>query len=126
MGRAKSKESVVIVDGADYAWAFRHGWLVDWGKGLRGVSVSVAREPGRTRELILDFSFRVFGLERRPSTAQMSRAVAAGIRSAIRAGWEPESRGRAFRHAVGEGEQDGSEPSNNALKLTGASRRRPA
>jgi hypothetical protein len=33
-GRRDAKNTTVSVDGTDYAWASRHGWLV-WGKGSR-------------------------------------------------------------------------------------------
>jgi len=51
-GRAGAAASTVLVDGTDYAWSYRHGWLV-WGKGIKAISVSVALKPLRTRELIL-------------------------------------------------------------------------
>ena len=65
----KQPASRVAVDDAEYSWEYRHGWLVDWGSGLKGISVSVALNPGKTRELILDFSFGTFGLERNPPLA---------------------------------------------------------
>jgi hypothetical protein len=99
---AKQLPSRVAVDHTEYLWEYRHGWLVDWGKGLKGISVSVALNPGKTRELILDFSFGTFGLDRNPPLAKVLSAIERGIREAIHAGWEPESRGRAFRHNVRE------------------------
>jgi hypothetical protein len=89
------------VDGVDYSWRHRHDWFV-WGKGVKAVSVSVSLVPGRTRELIVDLSFKVVSPERNPTDAKLARAVAAAIRSALEAGWKPESRGRAFRHEVTE------------------------
>ena len=89
------------VDGTDYAWAYRHGWLV-WGKGIKAISISVSRSPGRTRELILDFTSKVKPADDAPSEARILRALEAGIRSARQAGWDPQSRGRAFRYEVTE------------------------
>jgi hypothetical protein len=103
MRQATASANALTIDGTQYAWEFRHAWVVESGKGLKGLSVSVWLEPGKTRELILDFDFKVFGLDRNPPQPVMSRAVARGILSAIQAGWVPNSRGRAFRHKVGEG-----------------------
>lgn len=89
------------MDGVDYSWTYRHGWFV-WGKDVKAVSVSVSLVPERTRELIVDLSFKVASPERNPSDTKLARAVEAAIRSALEAGWKPESRGRAFRYEVTE------------------------
>ena len=86
------------MDGVDYAWSYRHGWVV-WGKGFKVVSLSVSLHPKRTRELILDFTLKVSEGDGAPSDARVLEALAAGMRSAREAGWDPESRGRAFRHS---------------------------
>ena len=99
-GRSGAARTTVHVDGVDYAWSYRHGWVV-WGKGIKAVSVSVALHPERTRELILDFTVTVSEGEA-PSDARVAHALPAAIRSARDAGWDPESRGRAFRHEVAE------------------------
>jgi hypothetical protein len=96
-GRAGAENTVVRVDGTDYAWSYRHGWVV-WGKGIKAISISVSLRPGRTRELILDFTLKVGPEEGKPSEPRVLRALEAGVRSALEAGWDPESRGRAFRH----------------------------
>jgi hypothetical protein len=95
-GRAGAAGTTVSVDGTDYVWSYRHGWLV-WRKGLKVISVSVALKPERTRELILDFTVMVEAEDRTPAETRLERALEAGIRSALEAGWDPESRGRAFR-----------------------------
>jgi hypothetical protein len=82
-----------------YAWVYRHGWLV-WGKGIKALSISVSLEPGRTRELILDLSLRVSPEHGPLPETRIIRALEDGIRSAREAGWDPKSRGRAFRHEV--------------------------
>lgn len=86
------------VDGTRYSWSYRHGWQV-WGKGIKAISLSVSLEPGRTRELILDLTLKL-GPEGTPEAARVLGALEDGIRSAREAGWDPESRGRAFRHEV--------------------------
>jgi hypothetical protein len=98
-GRSGAARTSVTVDGLDYAWSYRHGWTV-WGKGFKVVSFSVSLHPARTRELILDFTLGVQDGDGTPSDARVLHALAAGIRSAREAGWDPESRGRAFRHEI--------------------------
>jgi hypothetical protein len=99
-GRSGAAATVISVDGTRYAWRYRHGWTV-WGKGIRAMSISVCLNPERTRELILGFTLRVS--EGGPSSeARVARALEEGIRSAREAGWDPESRGRAFRYEVAE------------------------
>ena len=102
-GRAGASATTVSVDGTDYAWSYRHGWLV-WGKGIKAISVSVALKPLRTRELILDFSVKVENEDPLPAEARVLRALEGAIRSALDAGWDPESRGRAFRLEIAESE----------------------
>ena len=99
--RRGAAHTVIAVDGTGYAWAHRHGWLV-WGKGIRAISISVSLSPGRTRELILDFSVRVSDEDGPPSEARVLRALESGIRAARAAGWDPESRGRALRYEMDE------------------------
>jgi hypothetical protein len=100
-GRSGANNTIVAVDGTDYVWAHRHGWVV-WGKGVKAVSISVSLSPGRTRELILDFSVNVSGEDGTPPEARVFRALQSAIRAAREAGWDPESRGRAFRYEVAE------------------------
>lgn len=101
-GRSGAAATTVAVDGTDYAWSYRHAWQV-WGKDLKVVSISVSLHPERTRELILDLALKVSREDGVPSDARMARALEAGIRSAREAGWDPESRGRAFRHEMADG-----------------------
>jgi hypothetical protein len=100
-GRAGAPANTVSVDGVEYAWSYRHGWLV-WGKGVQAISVSVALKPERTRELILDFTVKVGAQDATPAKARLERSLADAIRSALLAGWDPESRGRAFRLEIAE------------------------
>src|SRR5215216_4589085 len=99
--RKGAENTVIEVDGTAYVWAYRHGWLV-WGKGIKAVSVSVSLNPSRTRELILDFTVDVEHDEGTSPDAKVLRALPPAIRAAREAGWDPESRGRAFRHEVSE------------------------
>ena len=108
-GRSGTASTSVTVDGVDYAWSYRHGWVV-WGKGFKVVSVSVPLQPERSRELILDFTLGVNDGDGAPSDARVLSALTSGIRSALEAGWDPESRGRAFRHEIGETSPGGRQP----------------
>ncbi len=96
--RAGDVHQTIEIDGVAYAWSQRHGWMV-WGKGIEAVSVSVSLRPGRTRELILDFTITVQDASP-PTPDRLRRALEPAIRSALDAGWDPESRGRAFRHEI--------------------------
>ena len=100
MGRLRAAKHRLSVDGAEYSWEYRHEWFVQREKGLRAISVLVSLDPGKNRELILELSFRVPGLERNPSDAKVAAVVRDGIREAREDGWDPESRGRAFRYAL--------------------------
>lgn len=108
-GRSGVANTTVAVDGVDYVWSYRHGWSV-WGKGVKVVSISVSLHPERTRELILDFTLKVSIGDATPSDARVLHALPAAIRSAREAGWDPESRGRAFRHEIAETSRRGSRP----------------
>lgn len=108
-GRSGAATTSVTVDGVDYAWSYRHGWVV-WGKGFKVVSLSVSLHPKRTRELILDFTLKVDEGDGTPSDARVLDVLASGIRSAREAGWDPESRGRAFRHEIAGKSHGGRQP----------------
>ena len=100
-GRSGAARTTVTVDGTEYAWSYRHGWVV-WGKGIKAVSISVSLHPERTRELILDLTLKMNEGDGTHSDARVRDALPSAIRSAREAGWDPESRGRAFRHEIGE------------------------
>ena len=95
-----SEPNPITVDGFDMIWEKRHPIFLDWRKELKGVSVSVWIRPGKTKELILDVLFSVYGLDRLPNTDRWNQVLALAIRSAMEAGWDPESRGAAFRHTA--------------------------
>jgi hypothetical protein len=98
-GRKGAKQTTVDIDGVTYVWAHRHGWVV-WGKHIKAMSLSVSLAPGRTRELILDFTLAVDDDRTPPKEKRIQAMLETGIRSALAAGWDPESRGRAFKHTV--------------------------
>ena len=94
-----SEPNPIAVDGFDLIWEKRHPIFLDWRKELKGVSVSVWIRPGKTKELVLDILFDVHGIDRMPNPERFNEILSGAIRSAIEAGWDPESRGAAFRHA---------------------------
>lgn len=98
MPKEEPNRDVLTVDGIEYSWQQRHGWGVDYGLGIRGISVSVWLHRDRTRELILDFPFSMFGTDASPRRSHLLPHVADGIRLAADAGWDSESRGKAFRY----------------------------
>jgi hypothetical protein len=87
--------------GLDLVWEKRHPIHVDWRKENKGLSVSVWTSPGRTRELILDVHFQGFGTDHMPNADRWNQILEMAIQSAIDAGWDPLSRGAAFRHVAG-------------------------
>ncbi len=93
-----SEPNPITVDGLDLIWEKRHPVYLDWRKEVKGVSVSVWVRPGKTKELILDVHFAVFGIDRLPNPDRWNEVLAQAIRSAMEAGWDPMSRGSAVRH----------------------------
>src|ERR1700753_3578017 len=87
MAKIENPKEQLRVDSDDYFWKVRHSWLVDSGKGLKGISVSVWRDPGKTREIVIDFPFALFGLNRSPKRSDLVAALIPAIRSGIKAGW---------------------------------------
>lgn len=86
----------LTIDGTAYTWERRHGYVID-GKLLHAYSFSVALHPERTRELILDFTLRPDDRGLPPTEKRVMETLADGVRAALEGGWDPESRGRAFR-----------------------------
>lgn len=91
----------LTIDGVDYFWSQRHEWS-PWGKGVKAVSVSVALVPGKSRELVLDLTFRMEIADRPPTIARMAQVVEDATRTALNDGWKPDTRGRSFRYEINE------------------------
>ena len=90
----------IDVDGFELLWQIRHLRVHDNIEGPKGISVSVALTPDRTRELVVDFPFSAFGRDRTPKEKDLIPKLVAAIRAAIEGGWDPESRGRTVRYVV--------------------------
>lgn len=97
--------NTATVDGASFQWDLRHGWGAAPGEGYRGPSVSVWLHRDQTRELIVDFPFELFG-KATPPPARLQTAVESAITDAIEEGWDPQSRGRAYRFLAADPETE--------------------
>jgi hypothetical protein len=95
-----SNPNPITVGPFEMVWEKRHPIHSDWRKEVKGVSLSVWIRPGKTRELILDLHFEAFGIDRQPNADRWNEILNLGIKSAMDAGWDPESRGTAFRHTT--------------------------
>lgn len=84
----------LTVDDWPLRWTLRseQQWSPD-GNHL-GLRLSVQRTDEAHRELILEYPFRDLGKTGRPEIDP--ERIAADIRAAIEAGWNPKSRGRPF------------------------------
>jgi hypothetical protein len=94
--RRGDRAKVLTIDGTSFTWERRHGYVID-GKLLHAYSFSVALQPERTRELILDFTLRPDERGMPPAEKRVMATLEDGVRAALEGGWDPESRGRAFR-----------------------------
>jgi hypothetical protein len=98
-GKASRRGSLakqLTIDGTTFTWERRHAFVID-GKLLHAYSFSVALHPERTRELILDFTLRPDDRGLPPNEKRVAAMLEDGVRAALEGGWDPESRGRAFR-----------------------------
>jgi len=100
MSKDSKQNGALNVDGIEYFWEFRHAPRFDSSVGLCGPSVVVCLRPTRTRDLIIDFPISTFDPKGKLRKAILARHLTSVIRSALAAGWEPESRGRPFRFNV--------------------------
>jgi len=94
---------LLTIDGTTFTWERRHGFVID-GKLLHAYSFSVALQPERTRELILDFTLRPDERGLPPNEKRVMATLEDGVRAALEGGWDPESRGRAFRFQLDDDE----------------------
>jgi hypothetical protein len=101
--RRGAAAKLLTVDGTTFTWERRHAFVID-GKLLHAYSFSVALQPERTRELILDFTLRPEERGVPPSDKRVASMLEDGVRAALEGGWDPESRGRAFRFQLDDGQ----------------------
>lgn len=101
--RRGTRATQLTIDGIAFTWERRHTFVID-GKLLHAYSFSVALQPERTRELILDFTLRPEDRGLPPSEKRVSQMLEDGVRAALEGGWDPQSRGRAFRFQLDDDE----------------------
>jgi hypothetical protein len=105
--RKRSIDGLIVVDGICLSWHVltEPQWTTE--DGYRGLRISVQTEGTRHRELIVEFPFpnktTGVGIPQLPQHPKFTeRTVEDGIRRAITAGWEPQSRGKTFVHNFSE------------------------
>jgi len=85
----------------DLQWRVRHwGGASNAYENHRGISVSVCVEPGRTKELLVEFAFTDYFFKAPPQQAPFERRLRSAVEAAIAEGWRPLSRGRAYLYNV--------------------------
>lgn len=97
MGAFKDS-GVIVIDGDEYFWKVRHWVGAPGAKGQNGLSLSVSVDPGRRRELIVEFPYTEFGAARPKSSMQFDARLKGCIEAALAEGWRPYSRGRPWIH----------------------------
>jgi hypothetical protein len=107
--RKRSITAEVEIDGFKLCWQLRSEPQASTEHGNEGLSIAVERIDGSFRELILEYPIPMqqrWGMAmpkyfpQRPKVS--AKMVEADIRSAIAAGWDPTSRGKAFIFQVPE------------------------
>ncbi|HXC56021.1 MAG TPA: hypothetical protein VNU97_12060 [Rhizomicrobium sp.] len=105
--RKRSADGTFVIDGTELHWSLLREAQYTTSDGYKGMAFTVRAEPdagsNRTfRELILEFPFpkRKFRFAHQEKERISPRAVEAGIRQAMAAGWDPVSRGRVWAYQV--------------------------
>jgi hypothetical protein len=103
--RKRSLDGLIEVNGVRLSWQLLTEPLWASEHGYKGLCISVRAEDGAHRELILEYPMPnkrtgngLLQLPQRPNFSE--RTIDYGIRQALAAGWEPESRGKAFMYKV--------------------------
>jgi len=104
----RSDEGSLTLDGFTMFWKLISEPQAIAGRGLVGMRISVRAEDERNRELILEYPFPQKAIDSRglphfPQRPKFSaKTIEGGIRQAIAAGYDPNSRGRALVFQVPE------------------------
>ena len=90
---------VIVIDDDEFHWKVRHwvGGPVGSG-GCGGLSVTVSTDPGKRRELIVEFPYVEFGQGKPKSEIQFAKRLQGCIEAAMEEGWRANSRGRPWIH----------------------------
>jgi len=87
----------VTIDGTEYRWNFKRGARATR-DGLLGHSLYVFVADGTGRDLILDFPYGELGsVDRYNDHSAVVEALRECVPLALRAGWNPEKRGKPIR-----------------------------
>jgi hypothetical protein len=90
-------KGVITIEGIDYVWSItRLGGVSNSLGDYRGLAVSVCLEPGRTKELIIEFAFEEYELSVPRSKSSFLERLRGCIEAAMSEGWVPGKRGKAF------------------------------
>jgi len=100
-------EGAFTIDGFSLVWNLHREQQWFTADGWKGISIHVKRVTGVRRELFLEFppigTERVGNTKDAPARHPISAAtVEAGIREAMAAGWDPDSRGKPYFRQVAE------------------------
>ena len=97
MGAFKD-HGVIVIDDDEYFWQVRHWVGAPGAKGQNGLSVSVSTDPGKRRELIVEFPYTEFGSAKPKSEGGFALRLQGCIEAALAEGWRANSRGRPWIH----------------------------
>lgn len=105
--RKRSLDGLIAVDGIRLTWRLLNEPLWSSEDGYIGLRISVGTEDGRHRQLIVEYPFPKkvtgVGLPQLPQRPKLSeKAIETGVRQAMAAGWQPDSRGKAVLFVVSE------------------------
>ena len=100
MQRKKQKSEQITVDGIELAWTVLRDTQWSSRDDYQGITISVRKVGPERRELLLKYPFlgaKPNGKWHIPEKLKVTpQIVEAGIREALEAGWEPDSRGKVF------------------------------
>jgi hypothetical protein len=103
--RKRSLEGLIQVEGSSLKWELlsEPQWTSE--DGYRGLRLSVQADNATGRELVLEYPMPAKttgnGMPQLPQRPKFSaKCVEDAVRQAIVAGWQPESRGKAFVYKV--------------------------
>ena len=104
MQRKKQKSEQITVDGIELAWTVLRDTQWSSRDDYQGITISVRKVGPERRELLLKYPFlgaKPNGKWHIPEKLKVTpQIVEAGIREALEAGWEPDSRGKVFNWFV--------------------------
>ena len=98
----RSLSGVVEVDGLRHRWSLRHEAVWTRGEGWTGLTIVISLDEERTREAVLEFPLLPGHRLRRPKV--LPAYVQAAIRAALKAGWDPNSRGKPALYVLEPGD----------------------